>query len=107
MVQVHGVFGNDFAKNVVIFVVDKSSQSHAANHKSDFSVLGEQITDDVNGSIGAAEQKFSINFSEARTKVCLSLHYNHNNSYLSVNGKKICKFIADNKSIKFPTHFRL
>ena len=25
MVQVHGVFGNDFAKNVVIFVVDKSS----------------------------------------------------------------------------------
>ena len=39
-----------------------------------------------NGNVGAAEQKFSINFSKAMTKFCLSLHYNHDSSYLFVNG---------------------
>ena len=31
---------------------------------------------------------FSINFSKARTRLCLSLHYNGDNNYLFVNGKE-------------------
>ena len=85
-------FGNDFAKNVVIFDVDNSSLSHADNHKINFSVLDEGLTHGINGSFGAPAKRFSINFSKAKTKFCLSLHENGDNSYLFVNGKKICKF---------------
>ena len=59
----------------------------------------------INGSFGSAENKFSINFSKANTKLSLSLHYNADNSYLFVNGKEIFKFKADNKSVNFPTQF--
>ena len=51
-------------------------------------MLGKGPTDDINGSIGAAEKKCSINFSKTKTKFCLSLHYNGDNSYFFVNRKK-------------------
>ena len=41
--------------------------------------------------------------SKANTKFCLSLHYNGDNSYLFVNGKKFFKFKTDNKNVNFPT----
>ena len=82
-------FGNGFARNVVSFGVDKSSSSHAHNCKNKFFVLRGGPTNHVNGSAGAAEKKFSVDFSRAETKVCLSLHYNRENSYLFVNGKEI------------------
>ena len=45
------------------------------------------------------QKKNSINFSKAKTKFCLSLHYNGDESYLHVNKTEICKFKAnDNKS---------
>ena len=37
----------------------------------------------------------------------LSLHYNHDNSYLFVSGKEIFKFKADKKSVNFPTQLCL
>ena len=43
-------------------------------------------------SVGAAEKKFSSNFSKAKTKTCLGLHYNGTNSYLHVNKAKSYKF---------------
>ena len=46
---------------------------------------------------------FSINFRNERTKTCLSLHYNHDNSYLLVNRKKIYKLKAEIKNARFPT----
>ena len=55
----------------------------------------------------ALEQKFSTNFSKPKTKLCLSLHYNGDNSYLFVNGKKIYKFEANNKNVNFPNQFCL
>ena len=55
-------FGIDFNKNVVIFGADSSSSSHADNHKNNFLVLGEGLTQ-INGSVGAAEKKFNINFN--------------------------------------------
>ena len=38
---------------------------------------------------------YSINFTVARKKFCLSLHYNGANSYLFVNGTEIYKFKAN------------
>ena len=41
-------------------------------------------------------KKISINFSKAKTKFCLSLHYNGTNSYLFVDKAEIYKFKAHN-----------
>ena len=57
--------------------------------------------------INSPEKKFSINFTKANTKFCLSLHYNADNSYLFVNGKEIITFKVDNKNVNFPIRFYL
>ena len=51
------------------------------------------------------KKKFSISFSKPKTKFCLSLHFNGDNSYLFANGKEIFK--ANNKNNNFPTQFCL
>ena len=56
-------------------------------------VFGKGPTKGIDDSIGAAEKLFSINFSKAKTKFCLSLHYNGEESYLYAN--KVCKFKAN------------
>ena len=76
-------FGNDFARNVVIFRIDDSSSCHTDDCKHNLLVLGEGPTYGIN----SPEKKFSINFTKGNTKCCLSLHYNHDNSYLFANGK--------------------
>ena len=42
---------------------------------------------------------YSINFTVAKTKFCLILHYNGAISYLFVNGKELCKFKAKDYEI--------
>ena len=70
-------------------------------------MLGEGSTFGVNERFGSAEKKFSINFSKANTKFCLSLHHNSNNSYFVVNGKAIFKFKGGNKNVDLTTQFCL
>ena len=71
-------------------------------------MLIERPTDNINGSFGTAEKKFSISFNKPKKeKKRLSLHYNGENSYLSVNGTTIYKFKADNKNVDFRTQFCL
>ena len=53
------------------------------------------------------EKKININFSKAKTKFCLTLHYNIANSYLFVNGKEIYKFEASSKYVNFSSKFCL
>ena len=60
-------FGDDYARNVVIFGVDNSSSSHTDNQKNKFLVLSEGDTSGVNGSFVAPEKKFCINFTKAKT----------------------------------------
>ena len=100
-------FDNDTARNVITFSVDNSSSSHADNGKNIFLVLGGSEAFGINGSFVSPEKKFSINFSKASIKCCLSLHYNADNSYLFVNGEEIFKFKVDNKNVNFPTQFCL
>ena len=47
----------------------------------------------------SAEKMYSINFTVAKNKFCLSLHYNGENSYLFVNGTEIYKFKAKDSEI--------
>ena len=65
-------FGNDCARNVISFGVDNSSSSDTDTSKNNFLILGEGGTFGINGSFGAPENKFSINFTKANTKFCLS-----------------------------------
>ena len=64
-------------------------------------MLGERLTDGINGSIGPAEEIFSIDFRKAKTKFCSSLYYNGDNSYLFVNKKDIYKVNNHNKNVNF------
>ena len=56
-------FDNEFAKNVIIFAVDKSLLSHADNCINKFLLLGGGPTNDNISKGGTVETKFSINFS--------------------------------------------
>ena len=100
-------FYNNTPRNVIIFGVDNSSSSHADNRKNSFLVLAEGLTFGINGSFRLQEKKFSINFSKANTKCCLSLHYSADNSYLFLNRKEIFKFKAGNSNVSFSTQFCL
>ena len=47
-----------------------------------------------------AEKLYSINLTNNKTKFCLSLHYNGDNSYLFVNGTEIHKFkVKDSETV--------
>ena len=85
-------FDNDYSRNVIIFCVDNSSSSAAENRKNNFLILVEGPIYDINGNFG----KFSITFTKANPKFCLSLHYDADNSDLFVNGKEIFKFKTNN-----------
>ena len=84
-----------FGQNVLIFGADMSSSIHK---KKDILVLGKGPTQELECTL-TAEKMYSINFTVTKKKFCLSLHYNGANSYLFVNGTKICKFKAKDSVI--------
>lgn len=76
-------FGDESARNDVIFGVYNSSSACTDNRKNNFLMLGEEPTDDINGGAASIEKKFCINFSKAKKNIfCLSLHCNGGNNYL-------------------------
>ena len=82
------IFVNFFAIDAVVFGVGNGSSSHVDNLKNSFLVLREGSTDNIFGNVDTAEQKFTINFSKAKTKFCLGLHCTGDSSYLFVNEKE-------------------
>ena len=50
-------FGNDSARNVIIFEFGNSSSSHTDNLKNEILILGSGQTFGINGSFGASEKK--------------------------------------------------
>ena len=64
-------------------------------------MLGLGPTLGINGSFGSPKKIFSINFTKASTKFCLSLYYDADTSYLFVNGKEITKSKDGNKMLTF------
>ena len=77
---------------VVILSIDNSISYDIDHWKKKFLVFGEGPADGINDSTDSAEKKLSINFSKTKTKFCLSLHYNGDESYLYVNKTEIYKF---------------
>ena len=49
--------------------------------KKDILILGEGSTQGLNGTKLTAETRYSINLTVIKKKICLSLHYNVENTY--------------------------
>ena len=69
-------FDNSYAKNVAHFGVNNSSPSYPNNRINNFSVLKVGEIFHINSSFGAPDTKFSISFTNTKTKFCFSLRYN-------------------------------
>ena len=82
-----------FGQNFIIFGADMSSSTHA------ILVLGKDFIQEIDGATIYAEKMYLINFSATRSRFCLSLDYNGDNSYLFVNGTEIIKFKGKDSEI--------
>ena len=64
----------DLVKIIIIFGVDMSSSVYVDSTKTDVLILGEDSTQGLDDTTLTAETKYSINFTDSRKNVCLSLH---------------------------------
>ena len=71
-----------------------SSCVHANNRTKSILILGEGFTHGLEDTTLYAGKKYPINFSAAKKRFCLSLHYDGVNNYLFVNGTEVIKFKA-------------
>ena len=86
--------GINNGRNVLIFGVQKNSLLHANNKANNIYVMGDLFVQGINDTTLYAEKIYSLNFTAANKKFVLSLHYNGDDSYLFVNGKRELKFKA-------------
>ena len=86
-----------FGQNALIFGVDMSSSSHIENKKRHISLR--KRTNSWIRTYFNCRKMYAINFTVAKKKFCLSLHYNGLNSYWFVNGTEIIKFKAQDSEI--------
>ena len=75
------------ARNVLIFGANMSFSTHKTNKANNIYVMGELFVQGVNETTLYAEKKFYRNFTDPGKKFLLSLHYNGDNSYLSMVDK--------------------
>ena len=76
-----------------------SSYTKTNNKKKEILTLRMGPTQGLGEHSLSAEKIYSISFTKANTKFCLTLHYNGANSYLFVNGTEILKFKAKDSEI--------
>ena len=75
-------FGNRIdAKNVIIFGVNNSNNSHSTNKTQNIYALGKDFDQGINSTTIYAEKIYKTNFTEQSKKVVLPLHYNGDNSF--------------------------
>ena len=95
-----GNINND--RTVLIFGVHENSLVHANNKANNIYVMGDLFVQGINDTTLYAEKVYSQNFTAVNKKFVLSLHYNGDDSYLFVNGKRELKFKAkDDQIVKF------
>ena len=93
--------GINNGRNILIFGVHENSLVHANNKANNIYVMGDLFVQGINGTTLYAEKLYSQNFTAANKKFVLSLHYNGDDSYLFVNGKRELKFKAkDDQTVK-------
>ena len=81
-------------RNVLIYGVHESSLTHVNNKANNIFVMGDGFVQGINDMTLYAEKIYSQNFTQPNKKFVLSLHYNDNDSYLFINGKRELKFKA-------------
>ena len=91
--------GINNGRNVLIFGINENSLAHANNKANNIYVMGHLFVQGINDTTLYAEKIYSQNFTAANKKFVLSLHYNSDNSYLFVNGKRELKFKAKDDQI--------
>lgn len=62
-------FCDSFAGNVAIFGVNNSSSRNYEYSKNCFSILGEELTDDINDCVGDPEKQISNSLTNSETFV--------------------------------------
>ena len=93
--------GINNGRNVLIFGVHENSLVHANNKGNNIYVMDDLFVQGINDTTLYAEKLYSQIFTAANKKFVLSLHYNSDNFYLFVNGKRELKFKAkDNQIVK-------
>ena len=81
-----------------------NSFTHANNKTRSILVLGKDFIHGTDNTTIYAEKMYSISFTLANKKFCLSLHYNGDNSYQFVNGKEIISIKAkDSEVVPYPS----
>ena len=91
--------GINNGRNVLIFGVHENSLVYANNKVNNIYVMGDFIVQGINDTTLYAEKIYSQNFTAANKKFVLSLHYNGDDSYLFVNGKRELTFKAKDDQI--------
>ena len=86
-------------RDVLIFGVYESSLVHANNKANNIYVMGDRFVQGINDTTLYAEKLYNQNFAAVNKKFVLSLHYNGDDSYLFVNGKRELKFKAKDDQI--------
>ena len=76
-----------------------SSSTHSTNKTRSILTVGKNFIQGIDGTTVYVENMCSTNFTVDNKKFCLSLHYNADNRYLFVNGKKIINFKAEDSEI--------
>ena len=85
--------------NVLIFGAHENSLAHANNKANNIYVMGDLLVQGINDTTLYTEKIYSQNFTAAYKKFVLSLHYNGDDSYLFVNGKRELKFKAKDDQV--------
>ena len=80
--------GINDGRNVLIFGVHESSLVHKNNKANNIYVMGDLFVQGINDTTLYAEKLYSQNFAAVNQKFVLSLHYNGDDSYLFINGKR-------------------
>ena len=91
--------GINNGRNVLIFGVHDNSLAHANKKANNIYVMGDLFVQGINDTTLYAKKLYSQNFTAANEKFVLSLHYNSDNSYLFINGKRELKFKAKDDQI--------
>ena len=91
--------GINNGKNVLIFGVHESSLAHKNNKANNIYVMGDLFVEGINDTTLYAEKRYSQNLTAVNIKFVLSLHYNGDDSYLFINGKRELKFKAKDDQI--------
>ena len=76
-----------------------TNSGHSTNQTKSVLVLGHDLKQKITDTKIYAEKIYSPSFTVVYKIFCLSLHYNGDNSYLFVNGKKVIKFKANNSEL--------